>query len=51
MNLELVGRASFLLNHVDYVSLNSNPWDGNAPSFGNSWEPGKSKIAAVILVN
>ena len=41
----------FLLNHIDYVSLNSNPWDGNAPSLGNSWEPRKSKMAAVILVN
>ena len=30
MNLEMVGRVSFfLLNHIDYVSL-------------NSWEPGKS---------
>ena len=37
--------------HIDYVSLNSNPWDGNAPSLGNSWEPRKSKMAAVILVN
>ena len=41
----------FLLNHIEYVSLNSNPWDGNAPSFGNSWEPRKSKMAAVSLVN
>ena len=41
----------FLLNHIDYVSLNSNPWDGNAPSLGNSWDPRKSKMAAVILVN
>ena len=41
----------FLLNHIDYVSLNSNLWDGNAPSLGNSWEPQKSKMAAVILVN
>ena len=39
----------FWLNHIDYVSLNSNPWDGNAPSLGNSWEPRKSKMAAVIL--
>ena len=31
--------------------MNSNPWDGNAPSLGNSWEPRKSKMAAVILVN
>ena len=46
-NLEIVGRLRFfLLNHIDYVSLNSNPWDGNAPSLGNSWEPRKS-----ILVN
>ena len=30
----------FLLNHIDYVSLNSNPWDGNAPSLGNPrWLP------------
>ena len=41
----------FLLNHIDYVSLNSNPWDGNAPSLGNSWEPRKSKMAAVIPIN
>ena len=41
----------FWLNHIDYVSLNSNPWDGNAPSLGNSWEPRKSKMAVVILVN
>ena len=41
----------FLLNHIDYASLNSNPWDGNAPSLGNSWEPRKSKMAAVSLVN
>ena len=41
----------FLQNHIDYVSLNSNPWDGNAPSLGNSWEPRKSKMAAVILIN
>ena len=41
----------FLLNHIDYVSLNSNPWDGNAPSLGNSWEPRKSKMAAVILID
>ena len=41
----------FLLNHIDYVSLNSNPWDGNAPSLGNSWERRKSKMAAVSLVN
>ena len=41
----------FLLIHIDYVSLNSNPWDGNAPSLGNSWEPRKSKMAAVILIN
>ena len=43
----------FLLNHIglEYVSLNSNPWDGNAPSLGNSWEPRKSKMAVVILVN
>ena len=40
-----------MLNHIDYVSLNSNPWDGNAPSLGNSWEPRKTKMAAVILVN
>ena len=41
----------FLLNHMDYVSLNWNPWDDNAPSLGNSWEPRKSKMAAVIVVN
>ena len=41
----------FLLNHIDYVSLNSNPWDGNAPSLGNSWEPRKSKMAALILID
>ena len=41
----------FLQNHIDYVSLNSSPWDGNAPSLGNSWEPRKSKMAAVILIN
>ena len=41
----------FFLNHIDYVSLNSNPWDGNAPSLGNSWEPRKSKMAAVILID
>ena len=41
----------FLLNHIDYVSLNSNPWDGNAPSLGNSWEPRTSKMAAVILID
>ena len=34
-----------------YVSLNSYPWDGNALSLGNSWEPRKSKMAAVSLVN
>jgi len=33
------------------VALTSNLWDGNVPSLGNSWEPGKSKTAAVILVN
>ena len=52
MNLEMFGRVRFfLLNHIDYVSLNSNPWDGNASSLGNSWEPQKSKMAVVILVN
>ena len=52
MILEMVGRVRFfLLKHIDYVSLNSNPWDGNMPSFGNSWEPRKSKMAAEILVN
>ena len=51
-NLEMVGHLRFfLLNDLDYVSLNSNPWDGNAPSLGNSWEPRQSKMAAVILVN
>ena len=43
--------CGFLLNHIDDVSLNSNPWEGNAPPLDNSWEPGKSKMAAVILVN
>ena len=42
---------AFLLNHIDYVSLNPNPWDCNAPSLRNSWEPQKSKMAAVILIN
>ena len=52
MNLEMFGRLRFfLLIHIDYVSLNSNPWDGNAPSLGNSWEPRQSKMAAVILIN
>jgi len=37
----------FLLNHLDYVSLNSNPWDGNAPSLGNSWEPPRGKTICV----
>ena len=48
----MVGRLRFfLLNHIDYVPLNSNPLDGNALSLGNSWEPRKSKMAAVIVVN
>ena len=48
----MVGRVRFfLLNRIEYVSLNSNPWDGSAPSLGNSWESGKSMMAAVILVN
>ena len=47
----MVGRVRFFANHIDYVSLNSNPWDGNAPSLDNSWEPDKYTMAAVILVS
>ena len=39
------------MNHIDYMSLNSNPWDGNGPSLDNSWEPDTFKMVALILVN
>ena len=41
----------FLLHHIHCASFNLNPRDGNAPSLGNSWKPGKCKMVAVILVN
>ena len=52
-NLEMGGHLRFFgrIIIIDDVSLNSNPWEGNAPSLGNSWEPGKFKMAAVIMVN
>ena len=47
----MVGRVRFFAKSYRICVPELKSGDGNAPSLGKSWEPRKSKMAAVILVN
>ena len=47
-NLEINGSVLFA-ESCSCGSINSNPWEGNALSLDNSWEPGKCWTWLIIL--